>query len=59
MNVATAETTVNFVGRGDFTKERHERPELSRAELRARIERIQAEHPERYALTPEQVRGAP
>jgi hypothetical protein len=37
-----------IVRSGDFTKERHEWPQLSGEEIDAEIERLQAEHPEKY-----------
>jgi len=40
------------IERGDFTKERHERPERSAAEVNAAILRMQAEHPERLTIKP-------
>jgi len=48
--MTTAQATVappidltNFIGRGDFTKKRHEKPERTEEEADADIMRIQAE----------------
>jgi len=47
-----AVTREGFVRRGDFTKERHEKPERTMAEVAADILRLQAEHPERLTIKP-------
>jgi hypothetical protein len=49
---ATATQYENFVGRGDFTKERRERPQRTGAEIDADIQRLQAEYPERLTIRP-------
>jgi len=56
--MATAQAAISptvedgFIRRGDFTKERHERPERSEDEVWADIMRLQAEHPERLTIKP-------
>jgi len=43
MLVAPPIDLTNFIGRGDFTKKRHEKPERTEEEVDADIMRIQAE----------------
>ncbi|GBU20755.1 hypothetical protein R80B4_00640 [Fibrobacteres bacterium R8-0-B4] len=55
--MSTVPTTIptdseKFIGRGDFTKERHDRPKRPKAEIVADIERLQAEYPERLTIRP-------
>jgi len=58
MSTAQAQATIGavtregFVRRGDWTKERHEKPERAMAEVAADILRLQAEHPERLTIKP-------
>jgi len=56
--MTTAQATVapidlkNFIGRGDFTKERHERPERTEEDVDEDIMRIQAERQGRQNIKP-------
>jgi hypothetical protein len=43
---------IGFVGRGDFTKERHEWPKRSLDEIYADMACLEAEHPERLTIEP-------
>jgi hypothetical protein len=47
-----AKEAIDFVGFGDFTKERHEMPEPLEEEFDAELLRLQAENPERLKAVP-------
>jgi hypothetical protein len=52
MSAISTTTPQKFIGRGDFTKERHERPERSMEEIEADILRLEAEYPETLTINP-------